>query len=315
MLRNGWSSLTRMETERHSFQFLGPDKSVLTLPDAHEIGAVAAFSTRRGGVSPPPFDSLNLSTQEGDTPANVRKNFQALGDLLDIDPSRIAFCRQVHGDTIHIVESVPDCLPDGDALITTKRGLFLGIKTADCVPILILDPERGITAAVHAGWRGTVLRIAGRVVNTMKDRFGARPRHMLALVGPAIGPCCYEVDNVVLDPFRESFDNAESFISGPGSSDVSKQCAGESYKHIPEEEKNSAAIGFGDNRGSSQDLDQAPRMLNLIEANRFDLISQGVKPENVLNGGHCTSCAHNLFFSYRRDGGLTGRHVAVAGLR
>ncbi len=282
---------------------------MLTLPAATEMGALAAFSTRRGGFSPPPFDSLNLSTQEGDPQANVRKNFQALGELLDIDPSRIAFCRQVHGDTIHVVDSVPDSLLDGDALITSQKGLFLGIKTADCVPILLLDPVRGITAAVHAGWRGTVLRIAGKVVRTMKSEFGTQPSDLLAVLGPAIGPCCYEVDDIVLNPLRKSFDGAESFIAGPESSMCTDPSEMVMPQHLCEPHTNKPE------NGSNGDRDQAGSMLDLIAANSFDLISGGINPQNVLDGGFCTSCAGDLFFSYRRDGRITGRHAAVVGLR
>lgn len=317
MLMNGWNSSRAMETEPHSLQFLGPDRSLLILPAAQEIGAVAAFSTRRGGVSPPPFDSLNLSTQEGDTPANVQKNFQALGDRLHIDPSGIAFCRQVHGETIHIIESVPERLPDGDALITSRKGLFLGIKTADCVPILLLDPVRGVAAAVHAGWRGTVLRIAGKVVRTMKSEFGTEPSDVLAALGPAIGPCCYEVDGTVLGPFREAYPGAEAFLSSPGSRN---RGIGHETGHdeaIPSRsEKRGISAGASFTPDPEKDNgNTAGRMLDLVRANHWDLVSSGIDPNNISEQAFCTSCRSELFFSYRRDKPQTGRHAAVVGVR
>lgn len=313
---NGLNFSRTMNTELRSLQFPGQEKSLLVLPTVQKMGAVAGFSTRLGGVSPPPFDSMNLSVQQGDSKANVAKNFAAFCRPLHIEPGSIAFCRQVHGDTIHVLHSVPNGLMDGDALVTSQRGVFLGVKTADCLPILLFDPMRGVVAAVHAGWRGTVLRIAGKVVRRMTDEFGTRASDVMALLGPAIGPCCYEVDEAVLSPFKKAFKMVHSLVLSP-----------DTPQTVPVSQRETITEGFSDEHsramntvrpirsGRSAEKIESRGRLDLINANRFDLVSKGVEPENIFGGEYCTACQSELFFSHRRDNGRTGRHVAVVGLR
>jgi hypothetical protein len=253
----------------------------LTFPPAEQFHAVMAFSLRKGGQSPEPFDSLNFSVSQGDSRENVKTNMAILGERIGIDPDRIVTCRQIHEDHIQVVEAVPEALPRADAIVTAIPNLFPAVKVADCVPILILDPVRKVAAAVHAGWRGTVRRITRKTIIFMNKEFGCDPSELVVGIGPGIGPCCYEVDAPVLTPFRESFPDPERFISihnSNRSSDISYH-------------------------------------LDLSAANLFELIEMGVQPKNIYAVDLCTACRQDLFFSHRRDGAKSGRHIAVVGFR
>ncbi|MBI4963525.1 MAG: peptidoglycan editing factor PgeF [Desulfomonile tiedjei] len=253
----------------------------LAVSAAESFGAVMAFSLRQGGQSPEPFDSLNFSASQGDSQENVRSNFAILGKHIGIDPQRIVTCRQVHGDHIQMVDAPLDMPSQADAIVTATPDIFPAVKTADCVPILILDPVRKIAAAVHAGWRGTILRITRKTLEFMGATFHSDPSQLLVGIGPGIGPCCYEVDDAVLKPFRKSFPDAERFISEHNSSPRSTT----SYH------------------------------LDLSAANRFELTEMGVPQKNIHVADLCTACHKDLFFSHRRDGANSGRHIAVVGFR
>lgn len=261
------------------------DHTAILFKEAERFGAVAAFSLRQGGCSKPPFDSLNFSESVGDSAENVQRNLEIMARRLAIEPAKIAICIQVHGGSAEILHSVPAARPRADAIIAAAPGLFPAVKTADCLPILLLDPVHRISAAVHAGWRGTVLRIAGKVIKIMKDKFGTDPREVIAAVGPTIGTCCYEVDDAVLIPFRASVPHAERFI-----------------------------ITAQENRNPGGPRRESLR-LDLLEANRSEIISQGVREEKIFATHLCTSCRSDLFFSHRRDGAPTGRHIAIVGFR
>jgi YfiH family protein len=240
----------------------------LSFPLAEQFRAVMAFSLRKGGLSLAPFDTLNFSVSQGDSRENVRNNLTVLGERIGIDPERIVTCRQVHGDQIHMVKAVPQEPLRGDAIVTPTPNIFPAIKTADCVPVLILDPIRKIAAAIHAGWRGTVLRITRKTVDLMRKEFGCDPSQLVAGIGPGIGSCCYEVDDAVLTPFRKELPHAERFISTHNTSGSSKK----SYH------------------------------LDLSAANQSELTAMGVPRKNIYAVDLCTACHKDLFFSHRRDG-------------
>lgn len=256
----------------------------ITVAQAEKLEAVMAFSVRTGGQSPPPLDSLNFSVAQGDSQENVRHNLSVFCSSVGIDPAGIATCRQVHGDDIAVIDEVPDATPRVDAIVSTRPSVFPAIRTADCVPVLLLDPVNKISAAVHAGWRGTVLGITGKVVRLLMQDYGTNPGTLVASLGPAIGPCCYEVDDAVLVPFRENVPNADEFI------------------HM------TAVPGSGTSSRKSYRLD-------LEAANHAALVALGVSAENIHPAGQCTCCNSSLFFSYRRDGTRSGRHIAVVGFR
>jgi YfiH family protein len=243
--------------------------------------AVMAFSLRVGGCSPPPFETLNFSVQHGDAPENVNRNFELLGSHLSIDAGRIATCRQVHGDDVLLLDDVPGATPSADAMITSVPNLYVGVKTADCVPILLIDPIRRVSAAVHAGWRGTVKRITRKTVQLMKEMYHCREENIVAALGPAIRGCCYEVDDAVLVPFSQNVPDSERFIAT-----VRKN-------------------------GSPRDA----HMLDLVATNREELTREGIPPKSIHDVNLCTSCTPELLFSYRRDGAASGRHISLAGFR
>jgi polyphenol oxidase len=257
------------------------DGMVVSVPKLDEFGALMAFSLRKGGVSPAPFDSLNLSDEQGDSAENARHNFQLLAKRLGLESDFMVTCKQVHGDCIALVDAIPAAPPEADAIITTTAGIYPGVKVADCLPILIVDSVRRVAAAVHAGRRGTFLKITTKVIQTLKSQFGCRPSDLVVGLGPAIGKCCYACDDAVLAPFRESFPEADRFISNEIR-----------------------------NRDGSRRF-----FLDLKGANLFELTLLGVPEENIVSVDLCTSCRPDLLFSHRRDGAATGRQIGISGFR
>lgn len=260
-------------------------------------GVTAVFSTRLGGAGSGPFAQLNLSSAVGDEDHVVKENrrrfLQAAG-ILDsaggAGPVEVIGTRQVHGNDVLVADPAAvtgSCddfpgifmgrLGPGDGLVTDRPGRFLATFHADCTPVFLVDPVARVVSLVHAGWRGTLARIAARAVEAA-CRLGARPGRMLAGIGPAIGPCCYEVDGPVIDAAQESLGRDADRVLLP---------------HRP-----------------------GRRRLNLWEANRLVLVQAGVDPRNINVAGLCTCCRPDLFFSYRRDYGRpSGRMAALLGMK
>ena len=270
------------------------DNVALTLNGLDQYGAFMAFSLRGGGVSPRPFDSLNFSAEEGDSVENVQQNLRIFAERLGIDPHRIVTPRQVHGDEVVIIDAAPDHPPEADAIITAAPGIYPAVKTADCAPILVIDPVRRISSAVHVGWRGAVLRIARKALRLLESRFKSNPEDLIAGLGPAIGSCCYEVDKKVLKPFRENIPDAERFI------------------HLP---VGLASLPATDSEQLTRSANSEKAFLDLLGVAHFELISGGISERNIYGLDLCTSCRQDLSFSHRRDKGRTGRHIAVAGFK
>src|SRR4029077_6687824 len=122
---------------------------------------------------------------------------------------------QIHSDVVRIFESAPTKQCKGDAIATTTRGLLLGVRTADCAPVLVVDPKKKVVAAIHAGWRGTLQRIVTKTIGQMQMEFGCNPKDLLAAIGPTIGGCCYESGPEVASPFAAKFPNAGEFFDEP----------------------------------------------------------------------------------------------------
>jgi len=177
-------------------------------------GLVAAFTTRRGGVGPPPWDSLNLGRHVGDDPRAVDENRRRVFAGLGLDPKSLVTAQQVHGDRV-AAAGAPGRHPATDGLVTDVPGLTLAVFCADCTPVFLVDPTRPAAGVVHAGWRGTVAGIAARAVAEMTARYGSRPVDLVAAVGPSIGPCCYEVGPEVSDAARRRL-GAGVLVPGPG---------------------------------------------------------------------------------------------------
>jgi polyphenol oxidase len=269
------------------------DDVALTLAGLEQYGAFMAFSLRSGGVSPRPFDSLNFSAQKGDSVGNVDQNFRIFAERLGINSQQIITCHQIHGDGVVIVSDRPNRPPEADAIISTVPTVYPAVKTADCVPLLLVDPVQMISAAIHVGWRGAVLRIARKVLRLLNSRFKSNPGDLIAGLGPAIGKCCYQVDGKVLEPFRENFPEAERFIIPVGPALLPATDSGE--------------LSVSENSRKA--------FLDLPGVARFELISGGIPESNVYSADLCTACRSDLFFSHRRDKGLTGRHIAVTGFK
>lgn len=172
-----------------------------------DTGVAVAFSSLRiGGVSRPPFDTLNLGGNVGDDAGNVSENRRRFAEAAGIDLNRLHLCRQVHGVGIDLAfKNGPTLHFNRDGLISETPGIALGVLTADCVPILIVDPKTGAVGAMHAGWRGTLWGIALNGLRAMKDSFGTDPRYCLAVLCPSIGRCCYEVGEELAAEFKVRF--------------------------------------------------------------------------------------------------------------
>lgn len=174
-------------------------KGSLVYQAAEGIAAPHAFTTRLGGVSEGYLASLNIGTSRGDQRENVEENYAILGRALGFDPKGVVLSRQVHSDIVHVVTAedrgaglYAPHLPGCDGLVTDVPGVTLVVFSADCTPILFYDPKTGAVGAAHAGWRGTALGIAARVVETMGREYGSRPEDIRAAIGPNIGACHFE---------------------------------------------------------------------------------------------------------------------------
>ncbi len=161
---------------------------------------VHAVLTRLGGASLPPFASLNLSQVVGDDAAAVATNYERVCGALGIRRSQMAICYQVHSADVFVVATADGgrTVGRGDAMVTDQPGVYLSMRYADCTPLLLHDPARRAVGIAHAGWRGTLKNVAGAVVRAMVERLGCRPGDITAVVGPAIGPCCYQVGSEVI---------------------------------------------------------------------------------------------------------------------
>jgi YfiH family protein len=167
-----------------------------------------AFLTRQGGESLPPYDSLNLSDKNGDRKEWVTKNENIIGKAFGFDPGRLVLLDQMHQDQILLLDKPIATLPsilEYDALITRAPNAFLGILTADCLPIFVVDQKRKVIAAIHAGRQGTTLHITAKVLKKVKEEFGCSLKDLVITLGPSIGPCCYEIDEKVFHPEWEPY--------------------------------------------------------------------------------------------------------------
>ncbi len=165
-------------------------------------GFAHGFTTRSGGASSPPFDTLNLGGKVGDDAGLVRESWRRVEEATGLSFARVC---QVHGARAVRIDAASDPIEEADVVVSRTLGLAACVSVADCVPILVADPESGVVAAVHAGWRGTLARAAAEGVAALSRETGAPPRRLLASIGPSIGPCCYEVSPDLAARFAEAF--------------------------------------------------------------------------------------------------------------
>jgi len=208
--------------------------------------------------------------------------------------------RQIHSDIIHCVDSAPEEPLFGDGLLTTTPGLLLAIQTADCLPIILVDAQRRAVGVFHAGWRGTVKRIVEKGVGEMFRHFGSRPHDLRAAIGPGIQGCCYEVGTEVRDKFESQFAYAANLFREVKEPDPVRE-------KYPLLFLNARAPGHGELPNKI--------FLDLVEANRQQLLAAGVPKKNVETSPLCTNCHPELLFSHRAEKGKTGRMMGVVGIR
>jgi YfiH family protein len=239
------------------------------------------FSTRLGGVSPAPWDSLNLGISRGDRAENVRENYRRFCAAVGVAPESTVFSQQTHSENIRLVTDAdagkgllrPRDYTDVDALITDRPGLSLVVFSADCGTILLFDPVRRAIGAVHAGWRGVAAGIAAKTVLKMHDAFGTEPANLLCALGPSIGPCCFETDDDVPAAMHDAL--------GP------------------------AADAYMTRRGEKWHID-------LKGINAHWLKSLGVTSIDICP--HCTACRQDLYWSHRKVGSARGAQIALLAL-
>jgi len=263
---------------------------------------VHGFSTRPGGESLLGGEPvLNLDFTDWDERASVAANRAKFAAAVAAKQMTLVTLRQIHSDVIHVVAAPAADAPKADALATRTPGLLLGVQTADCVPILLADTRQRAVAAIHAGWRGTLARIAVKALGRMRMEFGTRPRDVVAALGPAIGRCCYEVGPEVTQAFAAQFRAAADWFDGP----FDQLAHGEEPLWLPW----LTMMPPGH-------VPPPPRVqLDLRAANRWQLADAGVPESKIAASNLCTACRTDLLFSYRREGAKTGRMMAVIAVR
>lgn len=269
---------------------------------------VHGFSTRPGGVSELNSSRLgrskketvlNLGFTDWDRPNSVDANRRRFQEAIGHGDACLVTLRQVHSDVLHVIRGPLSDAPSGDALATQARDLLLGIQTADCIPILLVDPRHRAVAAVHAGWRGTVARIVEKTAGRMAMEFGTHPKDILAALGPGIGRCCYEVGPDVVKEFAAQFPDAAEWFDGP----FGMLASGEDPNPLP----------WLTMMPPGHQPPPVRCHLDLHAANSAILANAGLQRKNIFAADFCTSCRTDLFFSYRREG-VTGRMMAVIGV-
>jgi purine-nucleoside/S-methyl-5'-thioadenosine phosphorylase / adenosine deaminase len=267
---------------------------------------VHGFSTRVGGSSRNyGGNAFNLGFTKHDSRRAVDRNraafLQGVGAVNGNGrPWPLITLRQVHSDLIHRVQRVPQDHLVGDGLVTDTPGLLIGIQTADCLPVILVDTKQRAVGVFHAGWQGTVKRIVEKGVGEMRRWFGTLPRDIRAAIGPGIHKCCYEVGDEVRDQFHSQFEYAVDLFHEIKESDPIRE-------RYPLLFLTARAPGHS----------ELPRklFLDLVEANRRQLLSAGVSAKNITTSPLCTFCRPDLLFSYRAERGITGRLMGVAGIR
>jgi YfiH family protein len=246
------------------------------------------FSTRRGGVSRvylpeglqdsrPELGELNLGFSSADSAENVRENRVRWVEAVSGNgETPLRTIRQIHSDvSVTAGAEAPKTIPEADGILTDRPGILLGVMTADCIPVLVADPVRRAVAAFHAGWRGTVARIVEKGVARMTAEFGSDPAQLVAAIGPGIGVCCYTVGSEVQQQFEAQFEYGAELFLRGGEAD----------------------------------------RLDLVEANRRQLLAAGLHAVSVALVGGCTRCRPWYFYSHRASGGHAGRMMASIGIK
>lgn len=253
------------------------------------------FTTRHGGVGSVPYATLNCAYHVGDDPEVVLNNRRLVTGKLGYEAEAWTCGEQVHGKHVAVIKAEDrsrglldrqSALQDTDGLVTNVPGVLLTSFYADCVPLYFYDPVQQAVGLAHAGWKGTVAGIAVSMMETMEREYGSRRQDIRAAIGPSIGDCCYEVDEAVMQHVRVWFDDSP----------------------VNDEYKDSAS------KKAYRSVDNGKTMLNLKECNRHIMMKAGILPDHIECTTWCTSCHPELFFSYRKENGVTGRMASWIGL-
>ena len=275
---------------------------LLTIPAFERLSwLVHGFSTRLHGFSQLyRGKSLNLGFTHDDAREAVERNRAAFLRAIGAKGWPLVTARQVHSDLVLRVEDAPAHPPTGDALVTNTPGLVLAVKTADCLPVLLVDRKRRAVAAIHAGWRGMVKRIVEKTVGVLRREYGADPADLQAAIGPGIAACCYGVG----DEVREAFESQFAY-------------AGELFHEVMvhDELKERYPLLFLTARAPGHHPLGRKLHLDLAMAAQRQLLDAGVPHKHLFATGKCTSCHNDLLFSHRKEKGVTGRQVGAIGIR
>lgn len=246
-------------------------------------GFINAFTTRTGGTSSLPSKSLNLGNYSQDSISNITENRRRLKEALRLANCPLLTISQIHSTDVQAVTSLNEVRPylesrppTGDGLMTCLTDHLIAVQTADCVPLLVGDRRTGATAAIHAGWRGTVKGIVTRTIAQMQGLLNVRPADLMVAIGPAVGPCCFEVGSEVIDAFHQARGPIDPLFNF----------------HQPNGRVN----------------------LNLRLANRLQLLQSGVSDSSIYDCNLCTICQNDKFFSYRLERGAerpVGRQMGL----
>ncbi|TXK72408.1 peptidoglycan editing factor PgeF [Paenibacillus sp. N3.4] len=254
-------------------------------------GLTVGFTSRHGGVSKAPYSTLNCGLHVQDLSEDVVNNRELIAETIGHSFDSFTYAEQVHGKEVIVVSELEkgmgrtsreSAIQAKDAFITNEKGIVLCALFADCVPLFFYDPVKQVVGLAHAGWKGTVLNISMATISSMTHTFGSRPEDIRAAIGPSIGVCCYEVDEVVGERVKELL----SVIEIPSEDGLNVLIAKENGKY----------------------------MLNLQELNRKLLRQAGILSSHIEVTELCTSCSSHTFFSHRKEGGSTGRMMAWIGL-
>jgi YfiH family protein len=238
-------------------------------------GLLHGFMSRRGGKSVGPYAGLNLSYRVGDDPKVVSQNVCDMKLAIGIHDGRVVTMNQMHGDNIvEVKDANIKEAGEADAMVTAKVNAFLGVLTADCVPILLVAPKQRVAAAVHAGWRGTVAGIAAKTIEYLARTYHIAPESLEAALGPSIGVCCYEVGADVVEPLVSRW--------GKPADDCIRRSGAKPH-------------------------------VDLRRLNQTILAHAGIPRDKIFETGPCTKCAADDYFSYRREAKETGRQMSVIG--
>jgi len=259
-------------------KFMG--KRILTSSLIDDANVTAFFTTR---------DLPLKAGERQDLIEEVENNKRLVCEGLNIPLENLFIPVQTHSDNVEIVDLKKDAYPDCDALVTNKRNIAIALNFADCVPIVFYDSVKKVVGIAHAGWRGTVAKIGPKTVDKMVKNFDCNPEDIIALIGPSIGQCCFEVKEDVLKQIVQSISPLTPTLY---------------------------PLGRGSNAESEESLAQetiAGTHADLKLINKIQLLAIGLKKIDVCE--YCTSCQSELFFSYRKEKGNTARHSAVITLK